>query len=130
GDDPGMAKLSGSTSLAVKTLQVTGGGQHTSVRNLQSHDPIQLGVACPPDRSKGTEPDPLHELKLSQESHALRGGRLPRVPEAEQASAAGAKNFVGAVVQQLNRIVTMRTADARDLGPDRGYDFLIGSRLR
>jgi len=55
----------------------------------------------------------LHDLKFSAQHGAklLLGGRQRGTLDPKRAAAAGTDNFVGPVIDQLNRVVTVRAAD-------------------
>jgi hypothetical protein len=118
--DAGVAQLRRRPGLALEALQLLVLGQQAAVRDLQGHDPVQLGVAGLPDSSEGAQPHPLQELELAQGAHAGRGRGGPGLAHLEAAAAAGAEHLARSVIRELNRILAMRAAEALPLpGPRR-----------
>ena len=58
GDQAGVAQLGGRPRLAEEPLPALLRLQKRRVRQLQGHDPVQLGVAGLPDRTEAAQPHP------------------------------------------------------------------------
>src|SRR5262249_47525811 len=82
----------------------------TAVQDLQGHDAAQRRVPRLPDSAERSLTDALQELEATQRTADTGGVGEAGLADTEAAAAAGTEHLLARRIGQVNRILTVRTA--------------------